>query len=149
MNHIKITQSPLSISCLLALLRRILRCGICPNIYVGEKLELSNGSTITPNRDISCDTENLIYCVLCNNCRECYIGQTGNCLRKRFTVHRQQIRDPETRQINLSEHLEICANGTNYSIFPFYKVNKPIKSLRLAKEAHFIKLFKPKLNSSV
>lgn len=125
------------------------RCGICKNLHVGEKLELTNGSTITPNRDLSCDSENLIYCVLCKGCNKCYIGQTGNSLRQRFTVHRQQIRDPNTRMIDLSEHLEICANSTNYSIFPFYKVAKPIKSLRLAKEAHFIGLFKPGLNSTV
>ena len=38
-------------------------------------------------------------------CGEDYIGQTGNELRKRMTVHRQQIRNPELRMIPLSEHL--------------------------------------------
>ena len=61
-----------------------------------------------------------MYIVTCSGCGENYIGQTGTSLRKRFTVHRQQIKIPEYRKIQLSGHLENCGNK-NYTIFPFYK----------------------------
>ena len=38
-----------------------------------------------------------------------YIGETGNFLRRRVTVHNQQIRDPNTRILFVSEHLNVCA----------------------------------------
>ena len=47
----------------------------------------------------------------CNGCKELYIGQTGDKLRTRRTIHAQQIRDPSTRQIPLSEHIDNCSRS--------------------------------------
>ena len=123
------------------------RCGLCKFINIGTQLTLSNGKIIRPNSDFNCGSENLIYCVVCDNCNETYIGQTGNSLRERFRVHRQQIRDPTVRQIDLSEHLDICSRG-KYKVFPFYKMNEQNEYKRLARETHFIKIFEPKLNNT-
>ena len=41
----------------------------------------------------------VLYVFICNGCVEYYIGQTGDKLRNRKTVHEQQIRDPSTRQM--------------------------------------------------
>ena len=57
---------------------------------------------------MSCDVKNVIYVLECNGCNEYYIGQTGDKLRSRRTVHAQQIRDPSIRQLPLSEHIDIC-----------------------------------------
>ena len=46
----------------------------------------------------------------CKGCGEEYIGETGNYLRKRVSVHNQQIRDPSTRMLHVSEHISTCAN---------------------------------------
>ena len=72
---------------------------------------------------MDCSSKNLLYVIKCEGCEENYIGQTGNDLRKRMTVHRQQIKDPSTRKIPLSAHLSECAgNKDNYfTLFPFYK----------------------------
>jgi predicted GIY-YIG superfamily endonuclease len=45
---------------------------------------------------MDCTVENVLYVLDCNGCKEIYIGQTGNILRNRKTVHAQQIRDPST-----------------------------------------------------
>ena len=52
------------------------------------------------------------------------IGETGNYLRKRVTVHNQQIRDPRTKILQISAHIDTCANNIfpTYYIFPFYKM---------------------------
>ncbi len=54
-----------------------------------------------------------------------YIGETGDFLRKRVTVHNQQIRDPNTRMIQVSGHIDTCAHTINpkYYVFPFYKMH--------------------------
>ena len=36
-----------------------------------------------------------------------YIGETGDVLRNRGTVHKQQIRDPHTRVLGVSRHIVI------------------------------------------
>ena len=51
---------------------------------------------------MDCTVKNVIYVLVCNGCKEFYIGQTGDKLRNRKTVHIQQVRDPLTRQMPLS-----------------------------------------------
>ena len=41
----------------------------------------------------------------CSGCGEENIGKTGNHLRIRVTVYNQQIRDPRTRMLHVSEHI--------------------------------------------
>ena len=72
---------------------------------------------------MDCTTKNMIYCIKCNGCKKDYIGQTGDQLKNRTTVHRQQINNHETRQISLSEHLDNCSKDNNkFMVIPFYKV---------------------------
>lgn len=121
------------------------RCGMCPNIIVGDSITLLNGKTVTPNENLNCKSKNLIYIITCSTCKENYIGQTGNSICERIRIHRQQIQNPNTRMIPLSEHLDVCGHG-NFKVFPFYKMNDSDVNNRLLKEKHFMKIFKPKLN---
>ena len=97
---------------------------------------------------MSCNVSNVIYAMKCRGCGEEYIGETGGLLRRRVTVHNQQIRDPRTRMLKVSEHIDICANTLTpkYHIFPFYKMYSESTSLRRTKERYFINTLKPKLN---
>ena len=97
---------------------------------------------------MTCEVKNVVYVMKCRGCGDEYIGETGNFLRRRVTVHNQQIRDPNTRILFVSEHLNVCAQQMNpkYHIFTFYKMYSDSTSLRRAKEHYFIKLLKPKLN---
>ena len=82
------------------------------------------------------------------SCGEEYVGETGNLLRQRVTVHNQQIRDPRTRMLKVSEHIANCAYTFNpkYKIFPFYKMYPDNTTLRRAKEKLFINTLRSKLN---
>ena len=72
---------------------------------------------------MSCDVKNVIYVIKCN---ELYIGQTGDKLCTRRTIHAQQIRDPSTRQIPLSEHIDNCSRSIpKFQMFPFFKMHTP------------------------
>ena len=119
-------------------------CELCK--YLDESNSYNfNGKIFYVNETMSCDVRNVIPY---NGCNEYYIGQTGNKLRTRRTIHAQQIQDPSTTQIPLSEHLDKCStNNTKFRIFPFFKMRTESISARLAKEKHFIDCFKPNLNA--
>ena len=87
----------------------------------------------------------MIYVLEGNGCNEYYIGQTGDKLRSRRTVHAQQIRDPWTRQLPL----RCCQTNPKFTMLLFFKIHSESVSARLAKlkEKHFIKCFSPKLNA--
>ena len=57
------------------------KCGIGNNIIVGNKFQFKNGPLFEVKTNIKCE-----------GCGEDYIIETGNELRKRMTVHRQQNR---------------------------------------------------------
>ena len=96
---------------------------------------------------MDCTVKNVIYVLICNRCREFYIGQKGDKLRNRKTVHVQQVRDPLTRQMPLSAHLDkCCKTSPKFSIIPFFKMHNDNVSARLSKEEYFIKMYEPKLN---
>ncbi len=99
---------------------------------------------------MTCDVRNVIYVMRCHGCNKEYIGETGDLLRKRVTVHNQQIRDPNTRMLAVSSHIDICANRKTpkYHIFPFYKMKTEQTLARKVKELHFIRTFKPDLNAN-
>ena len=88
------------------------------------------------------------YAMKCRGCGEEYIGETGGLSRKRVTVHNQQIRDPRTRMLKVSEHIDTCANTLTqkYQIVPCYMMYSESTSLRRANERNFINTLKPNLN---
>ena len=55
----------------------------------------------------------ILYCIICKNCGEEYIGQTGTQLTARKRKHRQQINDSSIRYNPCSKHFDNCAMG-NY-----------------------------------
>ena len=71
------------------------RCGLCDYIIEGNCIHLNN-NTFYVKENMDCTVKNVIYVLVCNGCREFYIGQTGDKLRNRETVHIQQVRDPLT-----------------------------------------------------
>ena len=123
-------------------------CGLCIHLLESNSFEFKCGKRFFVHESMTCEVKNVVYVMKCRGCGDEYIGETGNFLRRRVTVHNQQIRDPNTRILFVSEHLNVCAQQMNpkYHIFPFNKMYSDSTSLRRAKEHYFIKLLKPKLN---
>ena len=82
-------------------------CALCDYLAEGHSFNFK-GKIFYVKETMSCDMKKVIYVLQCNGCKEYYIGQTGDKLRSRRTVHAQQIRDPSTRQLPLSEQIDIC-----------------------------------------
>jgi hypothetical protein len=78
-------------------------CSLCQHITESSYYTFKNKKFYV-NAPMSCNVQNVLYVITCNGCGEYYIGQTGDKLRNRRTIHAQQIRDPSTRKIPLSKH---------------------------------------------
>ena len=95
------------------------RCGLCKSIIEGSCLKLKD-KTFHVKENMNCTVRNVLYVLICNGCKEFYIGQTGDKLRNRKTVHEQQTRDPSTRQMPVSKHIDnCCKTQPKFSIFRF------------------------------
>ena len=125
-------------------------CGLCIHLLGGTSITFSRGNNFKVHEKMSCDVKSVIYVMNCRGCGEEYIGETGNFLRKRVTVHNQPICGPRTRMFKVSEHIDNCANTLDPKnfIFPFFKMYTESPRLRRAKEKLLINTLRPKTKQS-
>lgn len=122
-------------------------CETCKNIKEDSSMLITATKKIFHVKyNMNCNTRNVLYILTCEGCNKQYVGETGNELKTRMTVHRQQIRDSSTRKLAVSGHISSCGKG-KFSVFPFYKMHSENTTERRIKENHFISTFKPELNA--
>ena len=124
------------------------RCKCCNHIEVGDTTSFKS-KEFCIRSNLTCGSSNLIY-KLTLGCNDYYIGQSGDTLRHRVTVHRQQIQEAKYSYLPVSKHIRNCADSMDikFSITPFYKM--PLGSTRVDrehKEAIFINIYEPPLNA--
>ena len=105
------------------------RCKTYPIIIEGQSFTFRNGKSFTVKHDMSCDTKNVIYALICQNCNKFYIVHTSNELRKRMALHRQQTVRDEFRVLKVHKHIHKCSND-RFKLVPIYKVLNNNASLR-------------------
>ena len=96
------------------------------------------------NKNLSCNSKNVVYIIECNECKEIYIG-SKQALNTRASLHKSNIKLEENRKLNVSKHWYQCSRG-NFYIMPIYQSND--YTLLQIKERNFIDKFKPKLNKT-
>ena len=98
-------------------------------------------------RFFSCDSKNVLYVLICNNCGFFYIGQTEE-WKQRTRKHKSDLIHPNNSKCKkCSEHLRTCSKMKEpyFNIYPFlYEKNK---YLREFKEMRNIMNWEPQLNS--
>ena len=129
------------------------RCQTCKEILVGSQVEIGpkdNKKTFNIKTKMNCGVRDFIYVLTCNACKENYIGESGDTLRHRATVHRNQINQTQYRNLKVSKHIYNCAKNIcpMFTICPFYKLQNQDETFRKEKEDYFIQKFKPSLNSA-
>ena len=60
-------------------------------------------------KNVTCKSNNLIYCITCKTCKKHYVGQTGDRIHKRLSGHigsirRKQLSEDAGRHYNLPVH---------------------------------------------
>ena len=126
------------------------RCKCCDIIISGNAIDFNTQDGIIKfiiKKNLDCCSSNIIYKLICDRCKEYYIGQTGDTLRHRMTVHRQQNNHPEYSNLKVSKHIAQCGRG--FHVMPFFQLSPDSDRLqREFKESYFISRFHPTLNSS-
>ena len=121
-------------------------CTLCHFIHEGDHIQLKTGLVVRTNGNFECSSRNVIYIAICKGCLEVYIGETGDILQIRWTIHRQHSKLlPKECPCHADIHFRLCGKN-RYIVFPFYRPRKNDVFLRRRYEQKFIKLFKPLLN---
>ena len=124
------------------------RCKCCLQLITGNQTKLKNGRTIRPNKSMTCTDYNLIYILICEGCKEYYIGECDIKVSIRMNLHRDHSKpNPNCSALNCDKHFRFCAGG-NFSISFIHKMAPGCSlSSRKAMEQKLINIFKPKLNT--
>ena len=121
-------------------------CIFCNYLIEGNSVTLKTGHTLQPNATFECSSRNVVYIIVCGGCQEFYVGETGDMLKSRFTVHRQQSKiHAELTPVDADQHLRLCGKNT-YGVFPFRRPKRNDIVLRRQLEKYWISALKPKLN---
>ena len=70
------------------------------------------------NKNLSCNSKNVVYIIKCNECKEIYIGST-QALNTRTSLYKRNIKIEENRKLNVSKHLYQCSRE-KFNIMPIY-----------------------------
>ena len=130
------------------------KCSLCRVGYVKYAREFTfktgNGKMITwtYNRYFSCNSINVLYIVICVNCRDqFYLGKTIDG-KQRCRKHASDVRHPENSNCrHCAEHIRTCSVTLvepYFSFFPFFYVDNA--ELRHFMERRFINRWHPPLN---
>lgn len=122
------------------------RCGTCEVLITGNSITFKNEKSWKVNSQMNCKAKHIIYVIICSKCKSFYVGQTED-LRKRVTLHKEQIRHKEYRHLKVSEHMDSCNKG-NFEIMPIYQCMNTNRLFRETKEKELISILKPDLNSN-
>ena len=83
-------------------------------------------------RFFSCDSKDVLYVLICNNCDFFYIGQTEE-LKLRTRKQKSDVIHPNNRNSKkCSEHLRTCSKMKEpyFNIYPFlYEENKDLRGI--------------------
>ena len=84
------------------------RCLTCK--YTTPRTNVQGPKSVYTIRDrFTCQSENVVYCIVCRRCSVLYIGETGRRLRERFSEHLRSIRNhspgfPVAEHFNSASH---------------------------------------------
>ena len=70
-----------------------MNCNYCKSIDKSGRIRcLFNNRSYISRFNVSCNSNNLIYCLLCKTCKKTYVGQTKRTIRERACEHFTSIR---------------------------------------------------------
>ena len=64
-------------------------CAIFPFVSKGQIAKsTATNHTVEINKQVNCQTKNILYCIACEKCTVQYIGETEHSLQYRFSEHK-------------------------------------------------------------
>jgi len=80
-------------------------CRYCPKLDKTGKITCTTtGTRHSSKHNITCNSNNLIYCISCKHCSSQYVGQTKNSIKERFKCHFYSITQPDKSNTVVGRH---------------------------------------------
>ena len=100
-------------------------CEFCKNLRTGKSITLKTGVVVRANARIECKSRNVIYIIVCGGCLEFYVGETGDIISIRFTVHRQHMKlNYVDAPVKADPHFRCCGHGKYESMKFFLSLDR-------------------------
>ena len=81
------------------------QCRYCPRLDLTGKIQnTTSGKSYASRTKITCNSNNLIYCIQCTRCSKLYVGQTKNSIKERFKCHFFSIAHPKSSDTTVGRH---------------------------------------------
>ena len=126
-------------------MKKCTKCPICPFVQPGKSVKsTSNNTIIDINTSVNCQSQNIIYCISCQNCRMQYIGESERSLQQRFSEHKgyainKHLTKATGAHFNLPGHSASDMKVTNLE-----KIHSTDPLVRKEREELFIRKFNTK-----
>ena len=103
------------------------------NLQMGNLLK---SATWNYNKIFDCDSKDVLYILICNNCDYFYLGKTID-FKQRIRKHKSDVKHPQNSTCReCAEHLRDCAKiEPFFQIYPLY--HEKGHYLRHYKEKHY------------
>ena len=76
-------------------------------IAVTSRRSINDFFTRSKDKTPTIDLSNVIYCIECNDCEECYVGMTGQRLKSRLSQHRRDVENKKNTTALCSHTTEL------------------------------------------
>ena len=123
-------------------MKKCLSCPICPFDVEGKAFKATATTAVVElNSAVTCQTKNIIYCIICNKCKQQYVGQTERTLQARFSEHRDYAKK---RDLNKACGAHFSSRGHSdhdMKVSILEKVHSDDELLREERESMFIRDF--------
>ena len=118
---------------------------MCPYALETKSVSSSqDGYSKLINKEVNCNSSNVIYLVECTKCKEQYVGQTGRPFKNRMSEHvgyikNQKVAEPTGFHFNKPGH-----NLSMFSCTIIEQCDFDSRAFRENREEEYIKLFQTK-----
>ena len=115
-------------------------CLTCPYVLPGKQVTSSaTNFKHEIESPVNCQTENLVYCINCNKCKEQYVGESEKTLSIRFSQHRGYVNCNQLEK-STGEHFNQPGHKlSDMNVTVLEKVHSKDPFMRKVRESHFIK----------
>ena len=120
-------------------MKRCNNCPICPFVKEGRYVK-SNASnhTVEINRQVNCQTKNILYCITCKKCNVQYIGESERTLQDRFSEHKGYVVNQKLNKTT-GEHYNIKGHKvSDMQVTILEKIFSSETAFRKERENYFI-----------
>ena len=117
-------------------------CTICPYVKEGKEIKIDNKKTPWKiNKNVNCESRNIVYMIECLKCKQRYIGESKRSLKSRLADHRGYINKEQTDTATGAHFNQPGHSLSDLSVTILEISRKEDDIYRKEREKYFINLF--------